>query len=257
MQVVGKKLQENFGRAAENYDARAGFQHVQTARVLDAALMLLPTVATIADIGCGTGYFAHAACAKRPDWNLLGIDIAAGMCKVADTRCTAIVGDAACLPLADASMDAAVSSLCYQWVSEQRLAYTELYRVLKPGARTIIASLGTSTLHELRICAAAAGVSLSLLPMWSIDDVLADARRSGFEVTLAECTQETRHYPNVIALMDSMRGIGAGNNFAVKAGERLSPKRWAALVTEYEKKRVPLGIPATWEHHFFVLHKPL
>lgn len=257
MPVAPRRLQHNFSKAASDYDARAYFQHIQTARVLDAALMLLPEFATIADIGCGTGYFAHVAYKKRPDWNLLGIDIAAGMCEVANNRCTAIVGDAAGLPLAAASLDAAVSSLCYQWVDKQTQAYAELYRVLKPGGRAVIASLGQATLSELRACAVTADVPLSLLSMRPIDEVLADIRGSGLQVTLAECMHETRYYPNVMALIDSMRSIGAGNNFAAQAGDRLSPKRWMALLAEYEKRRVAAGIPATWEHHFFVLHKPL
>jgi malonyl-CoA O-methyltransferase len=256
MQVLAKKLQENFGRAAGHYDARAEFQHVQTARVLDAAMMLLPEQATIADIGCGTGYFAHAAKAKRPAWKLLGIDIAAGMCGVAKIRCTTINGDAVQLPLVDASMDAAVSSLCYQWVSNQQQAFAELHRVLKPNARAIIASLGRETLHELRACASATQVPLSLLPMRAMDDVLEDIRTAGFEVSLADCRHELRYYPTVSALMDSMRAIGAGNNFTKPSIHPLSPKRWIALVKEYEQQRTVEGIPATWEHHFFVLHKP-
>ena len=55
--------------------------------------------------------------------------------------------------------------------------------------------------------------------------------------------------------MDSMRGIGAGNNFGNASRGLVSPKRWAVMVTEYEKLRLAEGIPATWEHHFFVLRK--
>lgn len=256
MQVLAKKLQQNFGRAANEYDAHAEFQHVQTGRVLDAALMLLPEKATIADIGCGTGYFSHAAKARRPAWNMLGVDIAVGMCGVAKTRCAAINADAARLPLADASMDAAVSSLCYQWVSNQQQAFAELYRVMKPNARAIIASLGRETLHELRACASATHLPLSLLSMRAMDDVLEDIRAAGFEVSLADCRHETCYYPSVSALMDSMRAIGAGNNFARPAVNSLLPKRWAALVRVYEQQRTAEGIPATWEHQFFVLHKP-
>lgn len=257
MAVARKTLQSNFSRAAVDYDVHAQFQHVQTQRVLDAALMLLPPCQTMVDIGCGTGYFAHIAQIHRPSWNIIGIDIAQGMCAIAQTRCSAIAGDAVQLPLADASVDAVVSSLCYQWVENQPQAFAELARVLKPGGRAIIASLGIETLCELQRCAQAAQIPLGLLPMRPFVTTKTALIEAGLQIILADCHLKTEYYPNVAALMDSMRRIGAGNNLNNPSRGLLSPKRWLAMVKEYEMLRTAQGIPATWEHHFFVLHKPL
>ncbi len=256
MAVAAARLTRNFSRAAAAYDARAGFQHKETLRVLDAALMVLPERGIIADIGCGTGYFVEIAKAKRPEWQIVGIDIAPGMCAVASTRCEAMLGDAVDLPLADASVDAAVSSLCYQWVEDQGKAFRELARVMKPGARAVVASLGAATLCELREAAEAVKLPLGLLPMRDFSDVKADIVAAGLLLTLAEQKMTREFYPNVSALLDSMRLIGAGNNFAQKNAAFVGPKRWAAMMAEYEKIATPQGIPATWEHHFFILHKP-
>ena len=255
MQVASKRIQANFGKAAATYDAQAHFQHVETRRVLDGALMLLPEKATIADIGCGTGYFAHAAAAQRPQWRILGLDIAPGMCAVASTRCQAIAADAAQLPLATASVDAAVSSLCYQWVENQDAAFSELARVLKPGGRAIIASLGEQSLRELRESSAEAQLPLSLLPMRDAETTASSLESAGFTITFAQRRVVEEYYPNVAALLESMRGIGAGNNFSNAARTFVSPKRWAAMVRQYETRRTSQGIPATWEHHFFILRK--
>ncbi len=256
MLISATRLQRNFSRAAAVYDARAELQHVQTRRVLDAARMLLPARAVMADIGCGTGYFAAAARETHPDWRIIGIDLAQGMCAVASRRCVAINADAVALPLADASMDAVVSSLCYQWVEDQVAAFAELARMLKPGGRAIIASLGAATLQELRGCAEAVQLPLNLLPMRAFEDVRASLETAGLEVTLADARRETRYYPSVNSLMESMRAIGAGNNFAGGASRFIAPKRWAAMLAQYERLRCAEGIPATWEHHFFILHKP-
>ena len=257
--VAAHRLQTNFSRAAEAYDARAVFQHVQTRRVLDAALMLLPERATLVDIGCGTGFFAACAAAKRPQWRIYGLDIAAGMCRVAQPRCQPIQGNACTLPFANASVDAAVSTLCYQWVEEPRAAYAELARVLKAGGTAIVASLGEQSLQELRGLAQDVSAPLRLLTLRSHAETLADMRAAGFNVLLADARTQTEHYPSVRALLDSMRSIGAGHNFmpTTSAVSRLSPTRWAALLAAYEELRTSAGIPATWEHHFFVLHKPL
>ena len=255
MTVAVQRMKANFGKAAANYDALAEFQHVETRRVLDAALMMLPEVAIIADIGCGTGYFAQAAKASRPGWNIIGLDIAPGMCEVASTRCHAVVGDAAALPFTEGAIDATVSSLCYQWVEDHEAAFAELARVLKPGGRAIIATLGEESLQELRASSLAAELPLSLLPMRNFEATAALLRASGFDITFHECRVMQQHYPSVGALLDSMRGIGAGNNFSNGVRGLVSPKRWAAMLAQYEKSGAAQGIPATWEHHFFVLRK--
>lgn len=256
MVVSTQRLRHNFSRAAAEYDARAAFQHVQTRRVLDAALMVLPEQAVVADIGCGTGYFAQAAAGKRADWKVLGVDISIGMCAVAATRCTAIAVDAARLPLASASVDAAVSSLCYQWVEDHAAAFAELQRVVKPGGRAVVATLGAASLQELRSCAKTAEVPLGLLPMREFEKTRQALQVAGLEITFAEKTVERAHYTSVGALLESMRAIGAGNNFAHDPRRFIGPKRWAAMVTQYESQREAAGIPVTWEHHFFILRKP-
>lgn len=253
--ISNQRLKQNFSSAAAKYDARAMFQHMQTARVLDAALMLLPAQAVIADIGCGTGYFASLAYEKRPWWNTIGVDIAPGMCVVAATRCTAIAGDAVALPLTEQSMDAVVSSLCYQWVENHGRAFAELTRVLKPGGLVIIASLGEATLQELRASADEARVPLGLLPMRRMEQVQESLTAAGLEVVLADQRLETAYYPTVSALLNSMRSIGAGNNFVSAKTTPLTPTRWNALVAAYEKQRITEGIPATWDHQFFIVHK--
>lgn len=248
-------LQQKFGEAAGDYDALAQFQHTQTRHVLDSALMLLPKAATLLDVGSGTGYFAQAAKTLRPDWNILGLDIAFGMCALGKNRCAALNADAEQLPLADASVDGAVSSLCYQWVENQPQAFAELARVLKPSGRAIIASLGETTLHELRNCAEHAELVLGVLPMQKFSASVDALNKAGFDVTVQEKRLEVIYYPSVRALLDSMRNIGAGNHFAPSSRGFTRPKRWAAMIQYYEQLRTPKGIPATWEHHFFILSK--
>lgn len=255
MQLRRARLQQKFGAAATEYDRLAQFQHLQTRRVLDSALMVLPESATLLDIGCGTGYFAHAAKDRRPAWKVIGLDLAYGMCDMAKTRCTALNADAARLPLGNASIDGAVSSLCYQWLENQPAAFAELARVLKPKSRAIIASLGEHTLHELRACAMQAQLPLGLLPMQTFDASADALRAAGFNIMLANKQLEVVHYPSVAALLDSMRMIGAGHHGQRGAVGLTGPKRWARMMSAYENLREARGIPATWEHHFFVVSK--
>ena len=257
MTVMRHRLMRNFSAAAAEYDARAEFQHVETARVFDAAAMLLPADARIVDIGCGTGYFAQLASRAQKNWRITGIDIAPGMCALASAQCAVVQADAVALPMADASCQAVVSSLCLQWVEALPRALAEMYRVLQPGGRAIIATLGSQTLRELRGVAAEAELSLGMLPMreaqeyrWMISD-------AGFGVTLFEQKPGLEYYPTVGALLDSMRLIGAGNNFASGARGLTGAGRWKKMLARYESQRDRQGIPATWDRIFTILHKPL
>lgn len=256
MPIATAKLQQNFSRAAEAYDARAQFQHVQTRRVLDAAVMLLPEAARLVDIGCGTGYFAAMAASRRPEWRMLGVDIAAGMCREAAKRCTALQADALQLPIADGSMDAVVSSLCLQWVEDKARAFGEIVRVLKPGGQAIIATLGAVSLRELRVAAVAAELPLGLLAMGDAEDYRAAVAAHGLSMTLWEQSLDVEYYTSVSALLDSMRHIGAGNNFADAPRGLVGVRRWKAMMRAYENARRPKGLPATWERLFMVLRKP-
>lgn len=256
MNIARHRLQQNFSRAAAQYDARAQFQHIQTRRVFDAAQMLLPVEARLLDIGCGTGYFARLAAEKRPAWNVPGLDIAAGMCAQAATHGSAIQADAAALPIASGVLDAAVSSLCLQWVENKSAAFAEIARVLRPGGCAVIATLGDRTLHELRAAATQADVPLGLLPMSHVEEYHAAIATAGLSVTLCEQRAEVAFYPSVSALLDSMRNIGAGNNFAEPSRGFIGSKRWRAMLAAYETLRTPRGIPATWEHLFMLLRKP-
>lgn len=255
MVVLPFKLKQNFSDAAAGYDDRAKFQHVQTRRVADAALMLLPEKATLVDVGCGTGYFAAQVSATRPLWQMIGVDVAAGMCAAAAQRCTAVQADATALPLADASVDAVVSSLCLQWVDDLPQAMAEIARVLKPGGRAILASLGTESLQELRVAAEMAELPLGLLPMKGAKDYRAALAVHGLQVMLFEQTADVEYYPTVRALLDSMRQIGAGNNFAAGHG-LMGAQRWKNMVAHYETIRDQHGLPATWERLFMVVSKP-
>jgi malonyl-CoA O-methyltransferase len=257
MQVARTRLQRNFSRAAEGYDAQAQFQHVQTRRVLDAALMLLPARARMVDIGCGTGYFAQMARGHRPHWAVVGVDIAQGMCQAASMRCDVLQADAAQLPFADSTLDAAVSSLCLQWVEDKARAFGEIARVLKPGGQAIIATLGTDSLQELRAAAVQVVLPLGLLPMVRAEDYRAAIASAGLAVTLFEQSCDVEHYATVGALLDSMRGIGAGNSFGDAPRGMTGAGRYRAMLAAYEKSRDPKGLPATWERLFMVLRKPL
>ena len=252
MTIAAKRLQDNFSRAAGRYDAHAWLQRQQVARVLATAQQYLPAQARIADIGCGTGFFAAEARALQPAWHITGIDYAYDMAREAAIHCAAVVqGNGAQLPLADASVDGVVSSLCLQWVGDKAAMLAETRRVLKPGGTAIIMTVGNETLEELQDAVRRSDMPLGLLAMESFDTYRALAKASGMQVLACQRTREIHHYASVESLLVSMRSIGAGN-----AGEKqfIAPKKFAKLIQQYEAMHgTKRGIPATWEPILMVM----
>ncbi|MEZ0065555.1 ubiquinone/menaquinone biosynthesis C-methylase UbiE [Streptacidiphilus sp. MAP12-20] len=97
---------------------------------------------TVLDVGCGNGKFVTRLHHDRPDLQVIGMDISAGI--LADVPGPAVVADAQALPLADASVDAVLAMHMLYHVPDIPAAIGELARVLKPGG-LVIASTNSDT----------------------------------------------------------------------------------------------------------------
>jgi ubiquinone/menaquinone biosynthesis C-methylase UbiE len=136
------------GNAAENYQ-RYFVPTIGTAwatALLDAAE--LRPGDRVLDVACGTGVVTRAAAELvGPGGAVAGLDVNPAMLAVArSVPWSAEIewheADAESLPLADASFDVVVSSLGLQFVPDRAAALREMRRVLVPGGRLAIATVG-------------------------------------------------------------------------------------------------------------------
>jgi ubiquinone/menaquinone biosynthesis C-methylase UbiE/DNA-binding transcriptional ArsR family regulator len=123
--------------------------------VVPAALLgLLPAEWTIGDLGCGTGALlpilaSHVA-------RVIGVDASAEMLNAARGRVSTVSnvevrqGTLEALPLADASLDAAVLALVLHHLPSPADALAEASRVLKPGGRLLIVDMTSHDREEYR-----------------------------------------------------------------------------------------------------------
>lgn len=99
---------------------------------------------TLVDVGSGTGVLPVAALRRWPALRAIAVDASGGMLELARRaaaeagdgiapRLESRVADAAELPLADASVDAATSSFMIQLVPDRAAVLAEVLRVLRPG----------------------------------------------------------------------------------------------------------------------------
>ncbi len=99
----------------------------------------------VLDIGSGPGLLAHEiAKTVGPEGRVAGIDPSDAMLAMSRRHCAqqpwAAFDRAAAtdLPFDDAQFDAAVSTQVYEYVEDIPKAFSELYRVLRPGGRAVI-----------------------------------------------------------------------------------------------------------------------
>ncbi|WP_439134533.1 malonyl-ACP O-methyltransferase BioC [Pseudomaricurvus sp.] len=149
--VDKRKVADSFGRAAEKYDSVAGLQR-QIGHALLSHVEPDNRGAWL-DLGCGTGYFTPHLVERCE--SVVGLDLSEGMlshCRKTHGAETIqwLCGDAEAIPLADESVSGVFSSLAIQWCANLPQLFSELKRILKPGGRLCLATLGPDTLHELR-----------------------------------------------------------------------------------------------------------
>jgi ArsR family transcriptional regulator len=158
---------------------------------------LLPRESVVADLGCGTGWFARALsplCA-----HLVLVDRSQGMLDEArakleplpaGTRVETRQGELDALPIADEELDGAVAGLVLHHLADLCAPTREIFRALKPGGRVAIVELSPHSeewMHD-----SLGDRNLGLDPR----DVMRALERAGFVDATLE-SLEDRYQPHV------------------------------------------------------------
>jgi ubiquinone/menaquinone biosynthesis C-methylase UbiE len=123
------------------YDPQQERHWADAARIADYASHLPAGGATVLDIGPGDGWPALPLAAALPRAVVFGLDPSprrvevcrANAARLAVENATFVVGDAAQLPLADASIDLVTAAASLEEAADPAAALHELARVLRPG----------------------------------------------------------------------------------------------------------------------------
>ncbi len=91
--------------------------------------------ARVVDLGCGTGDLCRML--GRSGFRAVGVDMAAGMLAKAHTSAPLVRADALQLPLADGSIDGAISGFALRNVVDIAACFREAARVIRAGGRAV------------------------------------------------------------------------------------------------------------------------
>ena len=127
--------QEDIWAAGDRYEPYVGrWSRLIARKFLDA--LALPAGIDWLDVGCGTGALTRTIVEHAAPRTVCGVDrspefVAHARARVADARVSFDVGDAQALPVADASVDAAVSGLVINFVAQPDAALREMKRAVR------------------------------------------------------------------------------------------------------------------------------
>lgn len=237
-------IRRAFAGAAECYDAVA---HLQRG-IAQQLLTLTPAglEGCLLDAGTGTGFGLRMLQACNPAANVIALDHAYSMLRIAGSG---VCADIEALPLNDHCLDLYWSSLAWQWATPAHVI-REAARSLKPGGLLRVATLGPDTLHELRAAFSAVDQARHTRHFTSPDTYVPLLSASGFTQIRIERHMHTRHAPALRSLLQELRNLGASH---VGAGQRrglMSRQAWQKLEAAYEAQRQPVGLPLSYDAVF-------
>ncbi|MGE0723895.1 MAG: methyltransferase domain-containing protein [Alphaproteobacteria bacterium] len=165
----------------------------------------------------------------------------------------AVVVDPEALPFA--GLDLVASVLELHWTNDLPGALVQIRRALRPDGLLLAAIFGGETLAELREAWMAAeievegGASPRVSPFVDVRDAGALLQRAGFALPVVDADRITATYPDALALMRELRGMGEANAVAERRRgftRRATLFRAAAIYAE-RFAGADGRIPATFE----------
>ena len=170
------------------------------------------------DLGCHSGQLAATLHGRGGIEQLIQCDLSPTMARRASANgFPALAADEELLPFANGSFDLILSCLDLHWVNDLPGALLQIRQALKPDGMFLAVLFGLGTLAELRDCLIEAeaeikgGASPRISPFADARDGAGLLQRAGFGLPVADVESLTVTYPDALALMRDLGGMGESN----------------------------------------------
>ncbi|MFD2262302.1 methyltransferase domain-containing protein [Lacibacterium aquatile] len=210
-------VRRNRERSAAGFKGHDFLYREVAGRLVDRLADIMRTFSLALDIGGRDGLLARALAEAGED--KVGTVITADLSETyaRSASAPALVADEEWLPFKDGCFDLVTSCLALHWVNDLPGALIQMNRALKPDGLLLAAMLGGETLSELKECLIAAelelrgGVSPRTSPVAGVSDAGMLLQRAGFALPVVDSDVITVTYPDALALMRDLRGMGESN----------------------------------------------
>src|SRR5437762_12531850 len=240
-------------RLAQDQAGAGDFLHAEiAARLLDRLDLVGREFPHALDLGARDGALARALARRPGTVQVVAAEPSAAFLGGAPPP--RVAADPELLPFRDASFDLIVSVLALHWTADLPGALVQLRQALRPDGLLLAAMLGGQTLVELRTVlfeaelAEEGGVSPRVSPAIELADAAALLQRAGFALPVADSETITVTYPDMLALLRDLRGMGETNALAARRrGLRRTTLARAALIYAERFGDKAGRIPASFE----------
>ena len=246
MNAAKALVRKAFARAAASYEEVAEFQRAAAGQLMEGLPFdLLP--ARILDSGCGTGHGLPLLNRRWPMAQVVSLDFAFAMVQRLARGSGQLCGDAECLPLVAQSMDFYWSNLALQWCDADSFM-REAARVMKPGAKLAVSTLGRDTFNELRTAFKGVDTYRHTIDFCDMARLLSAFSGAGLRVHQLKGVPTVLHYPDISMLLDAVRKLGANRVTGVnRRGGLMGKVEWTRFVAQYERLRTTSGLPLSYD----------
>lgn len=261
--MVKNRAKRHFSKSAATYDEHAALQRDIEDKLIQKFTPYVTEPGMILDIGAGTCAGSKKLSEVYPASSVVASDIAHGMMKHArrsSDECALfghVTADMERLPFKADTFDVIYSSAAAHWGIDQRELFERVNTILKAGGTFCFSTFGADTLPELdrsfseayRVSGIEAKRHVNKLAPF--DEIVIELSRAGFCSIKSEIEERRVTYPDVKALMRSLKAIGShrtdgGSGFL---GRRLLDR----MISAYEKEfGTDDGIYATYVVYYFI-----
>ena len=195
------------------------------------------------DLGCHTGQLGTVLRGRGGIERLVQCDLSPIMARqAADNGPPTIAGDEELLPFAGGSFDLVMNCLNLHWVNDLPGALLQIRHALKPDGLFLAVLFGLGSLGDLRDCLIAAeaelkgGASPRVSPFADARDGAALLQRAGFALPVADVETVSVTYPDALALMHDLRGMGESSALQARSDRYAGRELFARAAALYAQR---------------------
>lgn len=247
-------LKQSFDSAAATYEDHSVLQRYTADEILDRLKVMNINPRLIMDLGSGTGCVASGLGELYSKATICQVDISMNMLNTARNQHQTklkykhyLCADAESLPFSSGVFDLVVSNLMLQWGEDCQNIFSDIQNALEPGGVFMFATLGPSTLHELKDSWAMVDEHKHVndfIDMHILGEMLVSV---GMTDPVMESDTVIMNYASVLEIMRHLKCLGAHNVNSERRKTLTGKTKIKAMEDAYELLRNTEGLPCSYE----------